>query len=186
MNNIHDVLVALRRIIRAADIHSKWLVKTAGLTAPQLLLMQSIRDRGDATVGELAKQVNLTQATVTTIVDRLEKRQLVFRLRSHVDKRKVYVYLTEAGDSLLANAPTPLQQQFVVKYQHLEPWEQNMILSALQRVADMMDHQLAPVHTPETAHGLQAAPLDSTTQSLVLAVAQALEPVTEKEPVSEK
>ena len=118
---------------------AKRLVKTAGLTAPQLLLMQGIRDTGNVTVGELARQVNLSQATVTTIIDRMENRELVYRQRSEVDKRKVYVYLTPKGSALLHNAPTPLQHQFVAQYLQLEEWEQNMILSSLQRVAKMMD-----------------------------------------------
>lgn len=139
MNNIESVLITLRRIIRAADLHSKYLVKTAGLTAPQLLLLQAIRDRGDVTIGELAREINLSQATVTTILDRLEKRALVYRLRSQQDKRKVNAYLTQSGEVLLNSAPTPLQAHFIRRFHALPDWEQNMILSSLQRVARMMD-----------------------------------------------
>lgn len=139
MDNIENVLITLRRIIRAADLHSKHLVKTAGLTAPQLLLLQAIRERGEVTIGELAKGINLSQATVTTILDRLEKRELVYRLRSQQDKRKVSAYLTESGKHMLDNAPTPLQAHFIRRFHALPDWEQNMILSSLQRVAHMMD-----------------------------------------------
>jgi len=40
MNRYDEVLVALRRIIRATDLHSRQLSKIAGLTAPQLLILQ--------------------------------------------------------------------------------------------------------------------------------------------------
>lgn len=139
MDNIENVLITLRRIIRAADLHSKHLVKTAGLTAPQLLLLQAIRECGDVTIGELAKEINLSQATVTTILDRLEKRELVYRVRSKQDKRKVNAYLTDSGRQMLDSAPTPLQAHFIRRFRSLPDWEQNMILSALQRVAQMMD-----------------------------------------------
>lgn len=139
MDNIEKVLITLRRIIRAADLHSKYLVKTAGLTAPQLLLLQAIRERGDVIIGELAKEINLSQATVTTILDRLEKRELVYRVRSQQDKRKVNAYLTDAGREMLDSAPTPLQAHFIERFRSLPDWEQSMILSALQRVAHMMD-----------------------------------------------
>lgn len=139
MDNIETVLITLRRIIRAADLHSKHLVKTAGITSPQLLLMQAIREQGDVTIGELAKGINLSQATVTTILDRLERRELVYRLRSQQDKRKVNAYLTELGRDMLDNAPTPLQAHFIERFRSLPDWEQNMILSSLQRVAHMMD-----------------------------------------------
>lgn len=140
MDNIQAVLSALRRVIRAADIHSKRLIKTAGLTAPQLLLMQAIKQHSkDTTIGNLAKHISLSQATVTNIIDRLEKRDLVTRKRSETDKRYVWLYLTQQGENLLESAPTPLQQSFIQQFTQLEEWEQHMILSSLQRLARMMD-----------------------------------------------
>ncbi|GAB4297375.1 MAG: MarR family transcriptional regulator [Methylophaga sp.] len=141
MNQIEEVLIALRRVIRATDLHSKYLAKTTGLTAPQILLLQTIRDKGQITIGELAQEVSLSQATVTTILDRLEKRQLVYRQRSETDKRKVHAHLTDNALEILKNAPIPLQEQFTRQFGDLQEWEQTMIISALKRVAQMMDAQ---------------------------------------------
>jgi len=139
LNNYEGVLVALRRVIRATDLHSKRLSKNAGLTGPQLLIMRSIRDLGEVTIGTIADKVSLSQATVTTILDRLEHRKLVYRVRSTQDKRKVHAHLTEEGVDILARAPQPLQEDFIKKFQNLAEWEQTMILASLQRVANMMD-----------------------------------------------
>lgn len=136
---IAEVLVALRRVIRATDIYSRQLVKSSGLTAPQLLIMQTIRERDAVTIGDLARAVSLSQATVTTIIDRLERRELVYRERSSQDKRRVYVYLTDLGYERLRDAPRPLQAHFIRRFRDLQQWEQTMILSSLQRVAEMMD-----------------------------------------------
>jgi DNA-binding MarR family transcriptional regulator len=133
--------VALRRVIRATDLHSKHLSKTTGLTAPQILLLQSIRDNGEVSIGELANEISLSQATVTTILDRLEKRDLVYRVRSKEDKRKVHAYLTEQGIETLKEAPIPLQDHFAQQFSGLEIWEQTMIIASLQRIAYMMDAQ---------------------------------------------
>lgn len=139
MDSLHQVLISLRRVIRATDLHSKQLVKTTGLTAPQLLLLQAIRDNSDVTIGEVAKKISLSQATVTTILDRLEKRELVKRVRSTTDKRRVHVYLTDTAGEILQDAPAPLQEQFSAQFNDLEMWEQTMIISSLQRIAQMMD-----------------------------------------------
>jgi len=150
VSSYDQVLVALRRVIRATDLHSKRLSKHAGLTGPQLLIMRTIRDLGEVTIGTIAEQVSLSQATVTTILDRLEHRDLVYRVRSTRDKRKVHAHLTEKGEEILARAPNPLQEDFIEKYQSLEEWEQTMILSSLQRVANMMnadDIDASPVLT---------------------------------------
>ena len=141
VNRIDEVLIALRRVIRATDLHSKHLAKTTGLTAPQLLLLQTIRAKGQVTIGELASEVSLSQATVTTILDRLEKKTLVYRERSSEDRRKVHAFLTSAGTSILIDAPTPLQEQFTRQFNDLHSWEKTMIIAALQRVAHMMDAQ---------------------------------------------
>ena len=138
-DKIEEVLVSLRRVIRATDLHSKKLVKTASVTGPQLLLLQIVHAKGDMTISELARDMSLSQATVTTILDRLQKRELIERIRSETDKRKVYPRLTDHGRKILASAPTALQDNFVERFRELDEWEQSMIIAALQRVAEMMD-----------------------------------------------
>jgi DNA-binding MarR family transcriptional regulator len=141
MEKIEEVLVALRRVIRATDLHSKHLAKTTGLTSPQLLLLQTLRNKGSQTIGELAGFMNLSQATVTTIIDRLEKKSFVARERSTTDKRKVFALLTETGHEVLKDSPVPLQEQFTRQFSDLHEWEQTMIIASLQRIAHMMDAQ---------------------------------------------
>ena len=141
METIEQVLVALRRIIRATDIHSSHLAKTTGMTAPQILLLRALRERPDTSVSGLSEQISLSHATVTTMINRLEKRGLVARKKSTRDKRVVHVSLTSAGATLVEKAPVPLQNRFTDQFQELEGWEQSMILASLQRIASMMDAQ---------------------------------------------
>ncbi len=139
MEKHEEVLVAIRQIIRAIDLHSKKLSKYAGLTGPQLILMRSINELGEVTIRQLSTHTNMSQATATTILDRLERNNYVERVRSHTDKRKVHAYLTEAGKELLARAPLPLQENFVKQFQQLDSWEQSLLLSSVQRLSSMMN-----------------------------------------------
>ncbi|PSW07257.1 MarR family winged helix-turn-helix transcriptional regulator [Photobacterium lipolyticum] len=140
MDKHEEVLIALRQIIRAIDLHSRKLNKDAGLTGPQLVLMRAIRGSGEEiTIRQLSNNTNMSQATATTILDRLEKRELVVRERSKLDKRKVHAHLTEKGKELLEKAPLPLQDNFVSEYQQLEDWEQSLLLSSVQRISSMMN-----------------------------------------------
>jgi DNA-binding MarR family transcriptional regulator len=141
LDRINDVLTALRRVIRATDLHSSHLSRTTGLTAPQLLLLQAIQSREGTTIGELAKQISLSQATVSSILDRLERRGLIYRERSTQDKRKVHAHLTVSGVEVLRDKPLPLHEHFSRQFAELQEWEQTMIISALQRIACMMNAQ---------------------------------------------
>ena len=133
------VLVTLRKIIRAIDIHSKKLVQKYGITSPQLIILQEINRGVEVSVGQLARNVILSDATVTVIIDRLEKQGLVVRTRSLSDKRKVLINLTEKGEEILKKAPPLLQERFTEELNNLETWEQTLILSSLQRIASMME-----------------------------------------------
>ncbi|BCO19373.1 MarR family transcriptional regulator [Alteromonas sp. McT4-15] len=139
MRKEEELLVALRRVIRAVDLRSKQLSKHVGLTGPQLLVMQNIEERPGIMVREIAENINLSPATVTNILDRLESRDLATRIRSTQDKRKVGVFLTERGKEAVVDAPRPLQEHFVERFSQLKEWEQSQMVATVQRIASMMD-----------------------------------------------
>lgn len=134
-----QVLTALRQIIRAIDLQSKNLERRFGLTIPQLVVLKEVKRAGELTVGEIARRVNLSQATVTSILDRLENRGLAKRSRSFEDKRRVMVRMTEQGSGILKESPSILQEHFLRQFGKLNQWEQTLILSSLQRIVSMMN-----------------------------------------------
>jgi DNA-binding MarR family transcriptional regulator len=103
------------------------------------MVMRKIEELKTPLAKQIAQEITLSAATVTTILDRLEKRDLVIRTRSKTDKRKVHLSLSEAGQTVLSASPQPLQEHFIKRYQNLEEWEQSQLLSAVERIASMMD-----------------------------------------------
>ena len=147
----NNVLIALRKITQSISMNSKSLVKRVGLTGPQLMILQEIVHAGEVSVGEVAKAISLSQGTVTGILERMEKRELVTRRRSESDRRRVLVKATTSGKALLETAPPLMQEAFVERFNSLQDWEQNMILCSLQRLVTIMD-----------AKAIQAAPILAT------------------------
>jgi DNA-binding MarR family transcriptional regulator len=165
-----QVIVALRRVIRAVDLHSRTLVESHGLTGPQALILKALQN-GSLTAGELATRVNLSQGTVTDILNRLEQRGLIKRIRDTEDRRRVLVEATKAGIGILEKSPPLLQERFAQRFSQLHDWEQTQLLSSLQRIAGMMD-----------AEDIDAAPVLSS--GSVRASEKAVEDVLEPEAVS--
>ena len=162
-----QVVVALRRVIRAVDLHSRRLVESHGLTGPQAIILKALQN-GSLTAGELATRVSLSQGTVTDILNRLEQRRLITRIRDTVDRRRVRVQPTDTGLALLEQSPPLLQKRFVERFNSLQDWEQTQLLASLQRIAVMMD-----------AEAIDAAPVLSS--GSVRATAEAVEQVLEPE-----
>lgn len=146
-----DVLISLRRITRAIDIHSRHLASKFGLTGPQLVCLRVLGRLERTTPSSLAKQVDLSQATVTGIVDRLAARQLVTRRRNEDDRRHVTVAITDAGRALLDAAPSALQEKFAQRLASLSAEEQEFLRLSLRKIVRMMDGE-----------DLDAAPILST------------------------
>jgi DNA-binding MarR family transcriptional regulator len=134
-----EVLVSLRRIIRAIDLRSRSLIQRVGLTGPQLIILEELKERGECSISELSNAISLSMATVTGILSRLESRDLIERRRDGIDRRRVLVKTTPATEAILRDAPPPLQESFISEFDKLEDWEQTLIISSLQRIIAMME-----------------------------------------------
>ncbi len=66
-----------------------------GITMPQAFVMGILIKSGEMKLTELSREMHLSNSTVSGIIDRLEKQELVTRTRSDKDKRIVYVKATE-------------------------------------------------------------------------------------------
>lgn len=138
------ILDSLRRISRAVDLYSRYLALRHSLTGPQLVCVRHLLRHGAMPPGTLARRISLSPATVTGIIDRLERRGLVTRARSTDDKRKVEIALTAAGRELGAQMPPPLHEVFSRRLNALPLEEREQIDHVLARIVEMME-------TPELA-----------------------------------
>lgn len=134
------LLISLRRVIQAIDLHSKQLVSRYGLTGPQILLLKAIYqfEENEISSKELAQKVSLSQATITSIMDRLSEKKYITRNKSAADKRKTMLTLTKKAIKILEKKPSLLQEDFVKQFQALEDWEQTLMLASLEKMASMM------------------------------------------------
>jgi DNA-binding MarR family transcriptional regulator len=153
-----EVLISLRRIVRAVELQSRQLVRSHGLTGPQAVILKALMRLGSSTVGQLADQVSLSKPTVTDILNRLEKHKLVKRIRSDTDKRCVQVAITGLARRKLISSPPLLQDEFARQFSSLKKWEQFQLLSSLDKIAEMMNAKKldaspiltsGPISTPE-------------------------------------
>lgn len=148
MDRTNATLTALRRILRATDIHGREVATSVGLTAVQLRLLNFIRDTENTNAKTLASQMHVSQATITVLLDKLEVKKMIERRLSSMDRRQKLIHITGAGRNALEAAPDPMQRAFVQRLETLEKWEQAMLMAATERIAYLMD-----------ADGIDAAPV---------------------------
>ena len=89
---ISSLLIDLQRLIKNE-------VTFKDISYSQILALISISDRG-VEMSTLSWDLALDNSTVTRLVNRLEKKNLVFRKKSKKDKRLVKVCLTKEGEAI--------------------------------------------------------------------------------------
>ena len=142
-----EVLRSLRTVVRSLSNHSRHLAKDVGLTVPQMMCLRAAADLGrdGATVAAVAEEVELSAPTVSRILDRLERHDLIERHRARSDRRKVFIHVTAEGREILGDGPQALHQQFVERLADLGDEERETMLASLRLVATLMEIDEPPV-----------------------------------------
>jgi MarR family transcriptional regulator, organic hydroperoxide resistance regulator len=77
------------------------MLKEVGITPPQFVALQWISEDEGITIGELSSRVYTAFSTTTDMIDRLEERELVKRVKDENDKRLVRIHLQPKGLDLI-------------------------------------------------------------------------------------
>jgi MarR family transcriptional regulator, organic hydroperoxide resistance regulator len=135
---IPKIVSGLRHIARELSVHSKFIQDNYNITVPQLVCLREICDNKSISLGELTRSLHLNNSTVTGIIDRLEKRNLVRRVRQSRDRRQIHVEVTDEGKRFIKQAPKALQDHFIEQIRLMDPLEVDKILWAIGKLADML------------------------------------------------
>ena len=134
-----EIIFSIRRLIQASELYSKELNKKYSISAAQLNCILALYENGPLSPSQIAKHILVNSSTVTGIIDRLEKKDFVKRLRISPDRRIVTIELTKAGRKLAKNAPPPIQQKIITGLRRLSKKEIDQIALALAKLTSMLD-----------------------------------------------
>ncbi|MDX2087340.1 MAG: MarR family transcriptional regulator [Kofleriaceae bacterium] len=87
----------LWELAHALQVRSKRMARTLGVTSPQRLVIRVLGQSPGITARELAGALGIHPSTLTGVLARLEKRELIARKVDAVDRRRARFELTEKG-----------------------------------------------------------------------------------------
>jgi DNA-binding MarR family transcriptional regulator len=134
-----EVIFSIRRLMQAGEMYTKELGKKYQVSAPQLYCLLALNDHGPLPPSQIARYILVKSSTVTGIVDRLEQKGLVQRVRNSRDRRVINIELTDGGRALAQNAPPPIQRTIMDGLKRVSDERLNEITSGLKLLTDMLD-----------------------------------------------
>jgi DNA-binding MarR family transcriptional regulator len=136
---IAEIVFQIKRLIQAEEYHTKALNKEYQVSAPQLNCLMALFKNGPLPPSQIARHILVESSTVTGVIDRLEQKGFVKRIRSSQDRRKIFIELTDSGRMLASFAPPPVQLKLHDGLKKLNYRELEKILEVLSMLTGLMD-----------------------------------------------
>jgi DNA-binding MarR family transcriptional regulator len=136
---IQDLVWSIRRLIRAVYLDSQKISKRYGLTEPQSAVVRNLYNNGPMSSADLSRNLFVTPSNITGIIDRLEKKQFVERIKKEGDRRVALITLTQAGQELSKTLPDPIMEKFIAELADLEPEHVQLLAMAMNQILNLID-----------------------------------------------
>ncbi len=138
-NSIKSIVWALRRIVSLIYQDSKNMNKQYGFTGPQSLVIKSLYSSNKPLSSvALSRNLCVTPANITGIIDRLEEKEIVKRIKRQDDRRQNLIELTEQGKKYGEKLPDLIEEKLIKGLANLNPTEIYGIYSALDNIINII------------------------------------------------
>ncbi|WP_332649769.1 MarR family winged helix-turn-helix transcriptional regulator [Lysinibacillus sp. 54212] len=128
----------LRHISHLIKQKGREILSNYTITPPQFVALQWLHEFGDMTIGELSTKMYLAFSTTTDLVDRMEKNELVQRIRDEQDRRVVRIHLLPEGERIIEEVIEKRQNYLRDLVEHFETDEATELLKLLQKLHLLM------------------------------------------------
>lgn len=129
----------LRMIAGIIKQKGRVLLKEFEITPPQFIALQWLSEEGDLTIGELSAKMYLAFSTTTDLVDRMEKNELVRRVRDENDRRVVRIHLLPIGLELIEKVIGRRQKYLQDIFEHFSQEEVDNLENSLRLLYQHMN-----------------------------------------------
>jgi DNA-binding MarR family transcriptional regulator len=136
-----DIIYSIRRLMQAGELYTKELNKIYNISSAQLNCLLTLHENGSLSPSQIAKYIMVNSSTMTGIIDRLEQKGLVRRLRISQDRRIITIELTKNGKVLAENAPPPIQWKLMDGLNNISEKDIKQIAHTLIKLTNMLDVQ---------------------------------------------
>lgn len=139
LNSVKDIEKNLRMIDYIIRKEGRLILKDYSITVPQFEALQYLMHNENMTIGELSRKMHLAFSTITDLIDRMEKAELVSRMKDPSDKRVVRLKVLSKGIDVLEKVLSRRIEFLSGKLDSLTDEEKDKLDRVLQRLHEVME-----------------------------------------------
>ncbi len=150
---INEIVGGIRKLRRAVYRDYIRASRQFGFTETQRNVLRTLFVDGAMSSAELSRNLYVTPPNITGVIDRLEKKGLVERIRQQLDRRISLITLTEPGGELGERLPDPIENKLISGLINLSTEQVQALGKAMNRIILLIG-----------ADGIEDVPLGSNSE----------------------
>src|SRR6516225_842392 len=127
--------------LREVDARS---ISASGLGLSDFAVLEMLLHKGPLPVNTVGRKVMLTSGSITTAIDRLEKKRLVRRQACPNDRRITFVQLTASGRRIIERIFQVHAAQLEKAFEPLSATERTLLVTLLKKIGKHSESLLEP------------------------------------------
>lgn len=127
-------LIVLSRAQHAVEEEVRKDIQSHGLTPTEFGVLELLYHKGKQPIQHIGKRILLTSGSMTYVIDKLEKKELLQRVRCPKDRRIVYAEITDKGYQQIEQIFPAHEQKITEIFSVLSPEEKEQFIALLKRV----------------------------------------------------
>nr|WP_274598840.1 MarR family transcriptional regulator [Anaerobacillus isosaccharinicus] len=128
------LFIVLSRATRAIHDLAEEDIRTYGLNPTEFAVLELLYHKGDQPIQQIGKKVLLSSGSITYVVDKLEKKQLLLRKSCPKDRRVTYAVITEQGKELMDEIFPKHKEAIETIFSGLEVSEKSQLIELLKKL----------------------------------------------------
>jgi MarR family transcriptional regulator, 2-MHQ and catechol-resistance regulon repressor len=143
LSGVHLWLILMKAYRALAQVDAR-SIASSGLGISDFAVLEILLHKGPLPVNTIGRQVMLTSGSITTAVDRLEKKLFVRRRACPKDRRVTYVELTPAGRMLIRQVFKTHASKLEAVFEPLSTTERSTLATLLKKLGKHGESLLSP------------------------------------------
>jgi DNA-binding MarR family transcriptional regulator len=149
---IEEVLGELHGMIGSLRCAGTGRMVKAGISMTHLHILWVLEHHGDLTMSRLAEMLDVSLSNATGLIDRMEERGLVERVRVPDDRRVVLVRASEQGARIRDEIEALKQDRMRAILGRLSPGQLSRMTAAIRDLRTAVLAEIGPGHLDEHVH----------------------------------
>jgi len=132
-------VIALARTYNSVFGEIEKNIQLYGINGSEFGVLEMLYHKGEQPVQKVADKILVTSGTITYVIDKLQKKDLVYRKNCNKDKRVFYVCLTQKGQEFISDI-FPKHKEFLDNlFKYISDTEKKEIVESFILIQDKIE-----------------------------------------------